>query len=152
MGASSALLSPAVLMTFLVAVGSLMAYPEVVTAKHAGITRHYHFDIKLKSITRLCRTKSIVAVNGKFPGPRLIAREGDRLVVEVVFFHGANEEFFDGICLIEFICHTTGEWFNADPEAVINQSLQTGAGPNVSDAYTLNGLPGPLYNCSSKGI
>lgn len=45
-----------------------------------------------------------------------------------------------------------GEWFNADPEAVISQALQTGAGPNVSDAYTINGLPGPLYNCSSQGI
>lgn len=45
----------------------------------------------------------------------------------------------------------TGEWFNVDPEAVISQALQTGAGPNVSDAYTINGLPGPLYNCSSKG-
>lgn len=45
-----------------------------------------------------------------------------------------------------------GEWWNADPEAVINQALQTGGGPNVSDAYTINGLPGPLYNCSSKGI
>ncbi|KDP35652.1 hypothetical protein JCGZ_09090 [Jatropha curcas] len=29
-------------------------------------------------------------------------------------------------------------------------ALQTGGGPNVSDAYTINGLPGPLYNCSSK--
>lgn len=45
----------------------------------------------------------------------------------------------------------SGEWFNVDPEAVIKQALQTGAGPNVSDAYTINGLPGPLYNCSSKG-
>ncbi|EOY33983.1 hypothetical protein QUC31_018665 [Theobroma cacao] len=219
MGASSALLSPAVLMTFLVAVGSLMAYPEVVTAKHAGITRHYHFDIKLKSITRLCRTKSIVAVNGKFPGPRLIAREGDRLVVEVVnhvpnnisiHWHGVRQlrsGWADGPSYItqcpiqtgqSYVYNFTisgqrgtlfwhahiswlratvygpliilpkrnesypfvkpykevpilfGEWFNADPEAVINQSLQTGAGPNVSDAYTLNGLPGPLYNCSSK--
>ncbi|KAL5991857.1 Laccase-17 [Asimina triloba] len=43
-----------------------------------------------------------------------------------------------------------GEWFNADPEAVISQALQTGAGPNVSDAFTINGLPGPLYNCSAK--
>ncbi|XVF20019.1 hypothetical protein REPUB_Repub11eG0161900 [Reevesia pubescens] len=42
------------------------------------------------------------------------------------------------------------EWFNADSEAVINQSLQTGDGPNVSNAYTLNGLPGPFYNCSAK--
>lgn len=45
-----------------------------------------------------------------------------------------------------------GEWFNVDPEAVINQALQTGAGPNVSDAFTINGFPGPLYNCSSNGI
>ncbi|PPD92982.1 hypothetical protein GOBAR_DD10078 [Gossypium barbadense] len=43
-----------------------------------------------------------------------------------------------------------GEWFNSDPEAVISQALQTGGGPNVSDAYTINGLPGPLYNCSAK--
>jgi hypothetical protein len=45
-----------------------------------------------------------------------------------------------------------GEWFNVDPEAVISQALQTGGGPNVSDAYTINGLPGPLYNCSAEGI
>ncbi|KAM7531877.1 hypothetical protein LguiB_035287 [Lonicera macranthoides] len=43
-----------------------------------------------------------------------------------------------------------GEWFNTDTEAIINQALQTGGGPNVSDAYTINGLPGPLYNCSAK--
>lgn len=45
-----------------------------------------------------------------------------------------------------------GEWWNVDPENVIKQALQTGAGPNVSDSYTINGLPGPLYNCSAKGI
>jgi laccase len=45
-----------------------------------------------------------------------------------------------------------GEWFNADTEAIIAQALQTGGGPNVSEAYTINGLPGPLYNCSKKGI
>jgi laccase len=38
----------------------------------------------LKNVNRLCHTKSIVTVNGKFPGPRIIAREGDRLVVNVV--------------------------------------------------------------------
>ncbi|XVE59165.1 hypothetical protein DITRI_Ditri05aG0023700 [Diplodiscus trichospermus] len=46
--------------------------------------------------------------------------------------------------------HPIGEWFNGDPEAIISQPLQTGGGPNVSDAYTINGLPGPLYNCSAK--
>jgi hypothetical protein len=48
--------------------------------------------------------------------------------------------------------YCAGEWFNVDPEAVISQALQTGGGPNVSDAYTINGLPGPLYNCSAEGI
>lgn len=52
-------------------------------------------------------------------------------------------------CFDQFIA---GEWWKADPEAVIRQALQTGAGPNVSEAYTINGLPGPLYNCSKKGI
>ena len=47
--------------------------------------------------------------------------------------------------------HFIGEWWNADPEAVITQALQNGGGPNVSDAYTINGLPGPLYNCSAQG-
>ncbi|MCL7039204.1 hypothetical protein MKW94_000284 [Papaver nudicaule] len=43
-----------------------------------------------------------------------------------------------------------GEWFNRDTEAIINQAMMTGGGPNVSDAYTFNGLPGPLYNCSAQ--
>ncbi|EES18346.1 hypothetical protein BDA96_09G171700 [Sorghum bicolor] len=43
-----------------------------------------------------------------------------------------------------------GEWWRNDTEAVIAQALQTGGGPNVSDAYTINGLTGPLYNCSAQ--
>lgn len=50
------------------------------------------------------------------------------------------------------MCIYIGEWWNVDTEAVINQAIQTGGGPNVSDAYTINGLPGPSYNCSAKGI
>jgi laccase len=38
----------------------------------------------LQNVTRLCHTKSIVTVNGKFPGPRIVAREGDRLLIKVV--------------------------------------------------------------------
>ncbi|KAK4432347.1 Laccase-17 [Sesamum alatum] len=43
-----------------------------------------------------------------------------------------------------------GEWWKADTEKIINQTLKTGGAPNVSDAYTINGLPGPLYSCSAK--
>ncbi|TXG73959.1 hypothetical protein EZV62_002538 [Acer yangbiense] len=184
-----------------------------------GITRHYNFDIKLQNVTRLCTTKSIVSVNGKFPGPRIVAREGDRLLIRVtnhvqnnitLHWHGIRQlrsGWADGPAYISqcpiqtgqsyvynftivgqrgtlwWHAHLTwlrstlygpiiilpkqgipypftkpykevpiifGEWFNADPEAIIQQALQTGAGPNVSDAYTINGLPGPLYNCSAK--
>ena len=38
----------------------------------------------MASVTRLCGTKSIVTVNGQFPGPTLFAREGDRVEVAVV--------------------------------------------------------------------
>jgi hypothetical protein len=39
----------------------------------------------------------------------------------------------------------------ADTEAIVSQGLQTGGAPNISDAYTINGLPGPLHNCSAEG-
>lgn len=38
----------------------------------------------MQNVTRLCQTKNIVTVNGQFPGPRIIARKGDRLVIKVV--------------------------------------------------------------------
>lgn len=173
----------------------------------------------MQNVTRLCHTKSMVTVNGKFPGPPIIAREGDRVVVKVVnhvqynvsiHWHGIRQlqsQWADGPAYItqcpiqtgqSYVYNFTivgqrgtlfwhahiswlratlygpiivlpkpgvsypfakpykeipilfGEWWNADTEAVISQALQNGGGPNVSDAYTLNGRPGPLYNCSQK--
>ncbi|CAI9779058.1 unnamed protein product [Fraxinus pennsylvanica] len=183
------------------------------------MTRHYKFNIVQHNVTRLCHTKSIFSVNGRFPGPRIVAREGDQLLVKVVnhvsnnitiHWHGIRQlrsGWADGPAYVtqcpiqtnqsytynftitgqrgtlfwhahiswlratvygpiiirpkrnesypfrkpyEEVPIIFGEWWNADPEAVINQALQTGGGPNVSDAYTINGFPGPLYNCSSK--
>lgn len=159
----------------------------------------------------------MLTVNGKFPGPQIVVREGDRLLINVTNFapnnvslhwHGIRQlrnGWADGPSYItqcpiqtggSYVYNFTivgqrgtlwwhahlswlratlygpliilpkpnalypfakpykevpiifGEWWNADTEAVINQALQTGAGPNVSDAYTINGLPGPTYNCS----
>ncbi|XP_024516235.1 laccase-12 [Selaginella moellendorffii] len=45
-----------------------------------------------------------------------------------------------------------GEWWQSDVQAVLNQALASGGGPNVSDAFTINGLPGPLYNCSGNDV
>ncbi|KAL5831304.1 hypothetical protein ACOSQ4_016658 [Xanthoceras sorbifolium] len=206
---------PAFLGVILIAFISLC---EIAKPVH-GITRHYKFNIKLQNVTRLCHTKSIVSVNGKFPGPRIVAREGDRLLIKVtnhvqnnisIHWHGIRQlrsGWADGPAYITqcpirtgqtYVYNFTivgqrgtlwwhahiswlrstlygpiiilpkqgtpypftkpykevpiifGEWFNTDPEAVIREALQTGGGPNVSDAYTINGLPGPLYNCSAK--
>lgn len=41
-------------------------------------------QIKMHNVTRLCHTKSLVSVNGQFPGPKIIAREGDQLLIKVV--------------------------------------------------------------------
>nr|AIS22739.1 laccase 7 [Dimocarpus longan]AIS22740.1 laccase 7 [Dimocarpus longan] len=41
-----------------------------------------------------------------------------------------------------------GEWWNANVIDVENEALASGAGPNISDAYTINGKPGDLYPCS----
>jgi len=38
----------------------------------------------MQNVTRLCHTKSLVSVNGQFPGPKLIAREGDQVLIKVV--------------------------------------------------------------------
>ncbi|KAK2966129.1 hypothetical protein RJ640_018382 [Escallonia rubra] len=43
------------------------------------------------------------------------------------------------------------EWWKSDTEAVINEALKSGLAPNVSDAHTINGHPGPISNCSSQG-
>ncbi|GLT25684.1 hypothetical protein SLA2020_007970 [Shorea laevis] len=43
----------------------------------------YQFDIRVKNVSRLCHSKPIVAVNGRFPGPTIYAREGDQVLVHV---------------------------------------------------------------------
>ncbi|XP_047311354.1 laccase-17-like [Impatiens glandulifera] len=206
-GASSFILSLLALLT-------LLPHPSF-----AGDIRHYKFDIKLQNVTRLCKTKSMITVNGKYPGPRILAREGDNLLINVtnyvsnnisIHWHGIRQlqtGWADGPAYItqcpiqtgqSYVYNFTiigqrgtlwwhahiswirstlhgaiiilpkrgipypfpkpykeapiifGEWFNADTQAIIRQALQNGGGPNVSDAYTINGLPGLLYNCSKK--
>ncbi|KAJ8751420.1 hypothetical protein K2173_016625 [Erythroxylum novogranatense] len=43
-----------------------------------------------------------------------------------------------------------GEWWDRNPMDVLAQALSTGAGPNISDAFTINGQPGDFYRCSSR--
>ena len=40
-------------------------------------------QIKETKVTRLCHEKTVLAVNGQFPGPTFYARTGDVVVVNV---------------------------------------------------------------------
>ncbi|XP_073150299.1 laccase-4 [Henckelia pumila] len=182
--------------------------------------RHYKFNVAMKNYTRLCSTKPIVTVNGKFPGPTIYAREDDTLLIKVVnhvkynvsiHWHGVRQlrtGWADGPAYItqcpiqpgqSYVYNYTitgqrgtllwhahilwlratlhgalvilpkrgipypfpkpdheatvilAEWWKSDTEAVINEALSSGLAPNVSDAHTINGHPGPVPNCPSKG-
>ncbi|PKA50684.1 Laccase-3 [Apostasia shenzhenica] len=43
-----------------------------------------------------------------------------------------------------------GEWWDQNPMEVVRAATITGASPDISDAFTVNGQPGDLYNCSSE--
>ncbi|MFS8009853.1 putative laccase [Helianthus anomalus] len=45
-----------------------------------------------------------------------------------------------------------GERWYANPINVIREATRTGSGPNVSDAFTINGQPVDLYKGSSQGL
>ncbi|KAD6119760.1 hypothetical protein R6Q59_025768 [Mikania micrantha] len=203
----------------------LVAVALVITACYLPASveariRHYKFNVVLKNTTRLCESKPIVTVNGRFPGPTLVAREDDTVLVKVVnhvkynvsiHWHGVRQlrtGWADGPAYITqcpiqpggtYVYNFTltgqrgtlwwhahilwlrstvhgaivilpkrgvpypypkphkevvvvlGEWWKSDTEAVINQAQKLGQAPNVSDAHTINGHPGPLSNCLANG-
>lgn len=46
----------------------------------------------------------------------------------------------------------TGEYWLKDVVQLERSTLASGGGPPIADAYTINGHPGPNYNCSANGI
>ncbi|KAJ6792246.1 laccase-6-like isoform X1 [Iris pallida] len=48
-----------------------------------GLTRFYDFKVQTTGITKLCKSKQIITINGKFPGPVITANEDDRIIVKV---------------------------------------------------------------------
>ena len=44
-----------------------------------------------------------------------------------------------------------GEWWKKDIMEVLEEFVQNGGGPQISDAFTINGQPGDLYPCSKSG-
>eukprot|EP00249_Psilotum_nudum_P025219 c29483_g1_i1 orf=338-2059(-) len=201
-------------------IGSIIV-SELASISNASTTRYYDFKVEYKSITKLCKSRKIVTVNGQYPGPTIYAQEGDRIIVKVsngvgynvtIHWHGVRQHFscwFDGPAYItqcpiqsgksftyEFTLYQQkgtlfwhahiswlratvhgaiviypmtgvpypfafpyeehvliiGEYWNSDVEALERRTLASGGGPPPSQAYTINGHPGPLYNCSSTDV
>lgn len=44
---------------------------------------------------------------------------------------------------------SVGSWFKGDLKAIPEEALASGGDPALSDAYTINGQPGDLYDCSN---
>ncbi|KAK9071418.1 hypothetical protein SSX86_009987 [Deinandra increscens subsp. villosa] len=182
-------------------------------------TKKYQFDVQVSNVSRLCHAKPIVTVNGRFPGPTIYAREGDRVIINVsnhaqynmsIHWHGLKQYangWADGPAYITqcpiktessyvydfnitgqrgtlwwhahiFWLRATvygaivilpqqqtpypfpkpdneqvlvlGEWWHGDVEEIVKQGNAMGLPPNMSDAHTINGKPGPLFPCSEK--
>ena len=60
------------------------------------------------------------------------------------YLTSANEDFL--LC-----CTCKASWFKGDVMEIIETALDNGGEPNKSDAFTINGQPGDLYNCSKEG-
>ncbi|KAJ8448304.1 hypothetical protein Cgig2_025228 [Carnegiea gigantea] len=64
-----------------------------------------NLTIEVKNISRLCHAKPIVTVNGKFPGPTIHVREGDRVLVNVANHAKYNMFIHWYACILSIICY-----------------------------------------------
>jgi len=201
-------------------ISSLIALSSQFQTRSQLQTRsHYNFVVEEANYTRLCSTKSILTVNGKFPGPTIRVLHGDTIFVNVhnkgnqnitIHWHGVKQPrnpWTDGPeyitqCPIQpgkkfrqklifseeegtlwWHAHSDwtratvhgaiiiypkinssytfikpykeipiifAEWWKSDVNEVLREFLQSGGGPNSSDAITINGQPGDLYPCSKS--
>ncbi|KXG30753.1 putative laccase-9 [Sorghum bicolor] len=63
--------------------GVVLAFGVAASPAQASRKTHYDFVIKEMKVTRLCHEKTILAVNGQFPGPTIYARKDDVVIVNV---------------------------------------------------------------------
>ena len=65
-------------------------------------------------------------------------------ILMMMIIHDGDDGFFLWYILKE-------SWFKGDMMKIIETALQNGGEPNKSDAFTIHGQPGDLYDCSKQG-
>ncbi|KAK8620554.1 hypothetical protein V6N13_067026 [Hibiscus sabdariffa] len=108
--------------------GCFKAVPDVVAANHGGVTRHYKFNVYNFTITG---QRGTLFWHAHFSWLRVTVY-GPLIILP------RRNESYPFLKLYKQVSILFGEWFNADPEAVINQSLQT-------DTFKLKVKPGKTY-------
>ncbi|PWA74381.1 laccase [Artemisia annua] len=97
----------------------------------------YDYEVKEANFTRLCKNKTILTVNGEFPGPTIYARRGETLVVNVynkgnlgitIHWHGVKQPRYP--------------WSDG-PEFITQCPIQPGA--NFSQKIILSDEEGTLW-------
>ncbi|CAK9139819.1 unnamed protein product [Ilex paraguariensis] len=61
----------------------LLVLAGFLPSSSSSTTRRFQFNVELKNVTRLCHTKPLLTVNGKYPGPTITVNEGDNVEVQV---------------------------------------------------------------------
>ncbi|GMH21753.1 hypothetical protein Nepgr_023595 [Nepenthes gracilis] len=200
------------------------------TKMRGSSTRFYDFkpnpvmsntQVQTKRITKLCKTKNIVTINGMYPGPVIYAQEDDRIVVKVtnktpynitIHWHGVRQKlscWYDGPsyitqCPIQagqtftyrftllmqkgtLLWHAHASWLRGTVYGAIvvypktgvpypfkqpfqehiiilgeywlrdltqleHDVISSGGSPPPANAFTINGRPGPNYNCSINDV
>nr|UDM55696.1 laccase-15 [Stevia rebaudiana] len=97
----------------------------------------YDYEVKEATFTRLCKNKTILTVNGEFPGPTIYAHRGDTLIVNVknrgnlgitLHWHGVKQPRYP--------------WSDG-PEYITQCPIQPGA--NFSQKIVLSDEEGTLW-------
>ncbi|KAG6419973.1 hypothetical protein SASPL_116487 [Salvia splendens] len=61
-----------------------MRPPTSLVFGEVNAVRFYKFEVVNSSHTRLCTKKTMLTINGQFPGPTIYARRGDLITVDIV--------------------------------------------------------------------
>eukprot|EP00250_Pteridium_aquilinum_P020581 c24868_g1_i1 orf=135-1919(-) len=124
--------------SFLLLMASLSFFmPDTILSGEAATTRIYNFNVEAANVSKLCERRTIVTVNGLYPGPTIYAQEGDRVIVRVtnalnhkvtLHWHGVRQ--------------VLSCWF--DGPAYVTQ-CPIGAGESFTYEFTLKEQKGTLW-------
>ncbi|KAL4279074.1 hypothetical protein GQ457_03G029430 [Hibiscus cannabinus] len=135
---------------------------------------YYEFFLQEAEFTKLCSTKTVLTVNGSFPGPEIRVRRDDTVYVNVhnqgrfavsIDWEGVEDSIDGANELIQpatvhgafVVLPAAGEEYpfsapTSDLTIILGewfrQELTEGVVPGQADAYTINGHLGETYGCN----